>query len=127
MTEPSRPRTAVTRATRKRAERFGAPTLAVLGALMAYVWALFHCTLQVVLTFRFPESRPHTFEGIADLGTALTAANALWALLIVGALIRAAGGPRHVRRARIVPLVMALVVVAMMQRAAFLLFDIAHW
>lgn len=94
---------------------------------MAYVWAVFHCGLHLVVTFRYPPSRPYTFTGLVDLGVSLSAANALWALLVVGTLIRAVGGPRHLRRARVVPLLMALVIVAMMQRVAFLILDVAHW
>lgn len=118
---------AVERVSFKRGRRTSAPSLIVLGALMAYVWLLFHSTTYVIVVWRFPETSPHTFEGLESLGRTLGLANALWALLIGAKLVEVSRGPRHARRSCLLPLVLALGVVASLQAFAFLVTEAAHW
>jgi len=94
---------------------------------MAYVWVMFHSSVILIVGWQYPTSRPHTFDGIADLGASLSVANALWAVLLIAILVKVVRGPRHFWRSRVVSLVAALAVVAMMQQFAFLVLDLAHW
>lgn len=118
---------AVTLANRRRGLRSSSPTLIVLGALMAYVWLLFHSTTYVLVTWQFPESVPHTFMGVASLGSTLAIGNALWALLIAAKLVGVVKGPRHARTGSLLPLLMALLVVSSLQRFALLIAELAQW
>jgi len=112
---------------RKRGRRSISPSLIILGALMAYVWLVFHSSLYVLVVWRFPESVPHTFFGVESLGKTLSVSNALWALLIIAKLVEVSSESLTLRKGRLVPLLMALLVVALLQKFAFLITGIAHW
>lgn len=112
---------------RRRGWRSSAPALSVLGALMVYVWLLFHSCIWVYITWQVPEERPHTFVGLESLGNTLALGNALWALLLVAKLVEVIRGPRHARRGSLAPLLMALLVVAMLQKFALVIMEVAQW
>lgn len=118
---------ATKRGHRLRARRASLPVLSLYGALLAYVGVLFWASVFLVVTWRFPESRPSTYEGVETLGWAMTFVNALWGALVVVKLVEVLRGPRLLRRSRAVPLLVALVVVVLLQRFAFLVLDVAHW
>jgi hypothetical protein len=118
---------AATRRLQRRERAPGLVALTTLGAFMAYVWSMCFAAIYLFVSFRFPEQRPHTFEGFEALGYALSAANALWALVIVLELAAVLRGPRHRRRDWGLTLVSALVVLGLMQRFAFLVIEVARW
>jgi hypothetical protein len=118
---------AVSRRLQRRGRAPGLVAITTLGAFMAYVWAVCYAAIYLFVTFRFPEQRPHTFLGLEALGYALSAANALWALLLVLELAAVSRGPSHRRWNGHLTLTSALIVLGLMQRFAFLVLEVARW
>ena len=118
---------ALTRAERQRSRQSSAPTISCFAALLAYVWLMFHCSTYLVVTWRYPEQTPYTFDGVKSLGFLLSVTNVLWAALIAVTFVKVLRGPRDLYKARMLPLVAAFVVVVRMQQFAFLVSGAANW
>jgi hypothetical protein len=95
--------------------------------VVAYAVLMFIGSLFMSLTWRFPTHEGQVFPGVAALATSVTAANALWVVLLVVEGVACLTNRARPDRRRIVALLAALGLLAMLQWWAEIVRDASSW